>query len=310
MVTQESHSVRLEELKQALKLEQVRADKLAQSLAIEQIYAEKLAQQLRCFNESRLWRAAQWTRQLVGRKPLIPDLDRSPPTELSTDKMANIFHEIYVTNAGGSDDSLSGHGSDLQQTKAIRETLPILLGELHVRSMLDVPCGDFHWMRMLEMDIDYIGADVVSDLIALNNDRYGNDRRHFQHVDISNDQLPRVDLIFCRDLLVHFSFSDALRTIRNIKRSGSTYLLTTTFTARKIHSDIETGQWRVINLQLPPFNFPPPLRLIKENCTENGMDVKSQGLGNWMHKLREQRRMLSGNAWADKSLGLWRLSDL
>jgi hypothetical protein len=310
MATQESHSVRLEDLNQALKLEQVRADKLAQSLAIEQIYAEKLAQQLRYFNESRIWRAAQWARQLVGSKPHIPDLDRSPPTELSTDKMTNIFQEIYVTNAWGSDDSLSGHGSDLQQTKAIREILPILLGELDVRSMLDVPCGDFHWMRMLKMDIDYIGADVVSDLIALNNDRYGNDRRHFQHLDISNDQLPRVDLIFCRDLLVHFSFSDALRTIRNIKRSGATYLLTTTFTDRKIHNDIETGQWRVINLQLPPFNFPPPLRLIKENCTEKGMDVKSQGLGNWMHKLRQKRRMLSGKAWADKSLGLWRLSDL
>jgi hypothetical protein len=41
-----------------------------------------------------------------------------------------------------------------------------------------------------------------------------------------------------------------------------------------------------LNLQLPPFNFPAPLRLIEENCTEDG------------------------GKYADKSLGLWRLSDL
>jgi len=272
--------------------EQTNVESLARELQSEQVYAEKLKQQLRIMDGSRLWRAAQRLRRLVGRPRHVLDLER-PPALAATDNataglrsMGQIFRQIYVKNAWGADDSRSGTGSDLTQTAVVRETLPGLLRELRVRSMLDVPCGDFHWMRMVDIDVDYTGADVVADLIEANNARYANDRRRFRVVDISSDELPRVDLVFCRDLLVHFSFSDALRAISNLKRSGSTYLLTTTFTNRTANADIETGQWRPLNLQLPPFDFPPPLRLINENCTEWGSD------------------------WADKSLGLWRLDDL
>lgn len=264
------------------------AGELAQRLQAEQVYAQRLAEQLRTVTGSRLWRAAQWLRRLAGRAPFVPDLERPvvPQGGPRGPSMAEVFHEIYAKNVWGSEVSRSGTGSDLEQTAVIREVLPGLLRELGVRSMLDVPCGDFHWMRLLDLDLDYIGADVVSDLIAANTARYAGDRRRFQSVDIANDDLPRVDLVFCRDLLVHFSFADALRAIANLKRSGSTYLLTTTFTNRSAHVDITTGEWRAINLALAPFNFPPPLRMINENCTEFGTD------------------------WADKSLGLWRLADL
>ena len=237
-------------------------------------------------------RAAQWLRRVAGRRPDLPDsndpqVPADAPAESSAARpMAEIFRAIYVDNLWGSEDSRSGTGSDLQQTAMIRETLPTLLRELGAKSMLDVPCGDFHWMRTLDLGIDYIGADVVADLIAENAAQYANDRRRFQVIDIANDALPRVDLVFCRDLLVHFSFADALSAIANLKRSGSTWLLTTTFTNRADNVDIETGQWRAINLQLPPYNFPPPQRMINENCTEFGTD------------------------WADKSLGLWWLVDL
>ena len=301
------NKMQLESLRQQLQVERARAEELAHTLAIEQVYAYKLAQQLRSVTDSRLWRAAQWLRRLAGREPFEPDFNRPPPV-LATPEMTERFSEIFVTNAWGSADSCSGRGSDLGQTAVIRKTLPDLLREFGVRTMLDIPCGDFHWMRMLDLDVDYLGADVVSDLIAANNARYGNERRHFQVMDIANDQLPRVDLVFCRDLLVHFSFYDALRAIANLKRSGSTYLLTTTFTNRTSHYDIETGQWRVINLQLPPFNFPPPLKIINERCTERGMDMKGSALKSWVRRLLP--RGLVRPAWSDKSLGLWRLVDL
>lgn len=303
-----------EQLRQTLIAEQAYAVKLMQALQAEQIVAAKLGSQLRTVTGSRLWRVAQWLRRLAGREPYVPDLERPPAPDLSrppvaapgqppgpaadpvapplapettaTRPMAEVFGAIYVDNYWGSEDSRSGTGSDLQQTAVIRETLPGLVRELGVQTMLDVPCGDFHWMRTLDLGLDYIGADVVPALIAANTAQYANDRRRFQVIDIANDTLPRVDLVFCRDLLVHFSFADALRAIANLKRSGATYLLTTTFTNRTDNFDIETGQWRAINLQLAPYNFPPPLRMINENCTEFGTD------------------------WADKSLGLWRLVDL
>jgi hypothetical protein len=292
MVAHESDRSRweahLDELTQTLLKERARSDQLARALANEQIYAENLGRQLRTVCNSRLWRAAQWVRRVAGRGRYVPDLERPIPGGgvLHPNEMVEVFRGIYSTNAWGSEVSHSGAGSDLEQTAVIRSALPALLREFGIRSMLDVPCGDFHWMREVELDADYTGGDVVPDLVAANETRYGNARRRFKVLDIANDTLLTVDLVFCRDLLVHFSFDDALRAIANLRYSGSTYLLTTTFTDRTDNPDIETGQWRPINLQLPPFNFPPPLRMINENCTEGGTD------------------------WADKSLGLWRLGDL
>ena len=200
--------------------------------------------------------------------------------------MTSIFQDIYRNNAWGSSDSRSGRGSELVQTAVIRDVLPTLVADFKITSMLDIPCGDFHWMREVALDLDYTGADVVPELIAQNSANYAGARRHFRVIDIANDELPRVDLIFCRDLLVHFSFADALQAIANLKNSGSTYLLTTSFSARDSNVDIFTGQWRALNFEKTPFLFPTPLRLINENCTEGGTD------------------------WADKSLGLWRFDQL
>ncbi len=200
--------------------------------------------------------------------------------------MKEVFTEIYAGNIWGSKISHSGPGSDLIQTAVIRATLPDLIVELGVGTMLDVPCGDFYWMRHVKTDVDYTGIDVVADLVRANNDKYGGPRRRFLKLDVSRDDLPMADLIFCRDLLVHFSFEDARRTVANLKRSRSKWLLTTTFTGRTENLDIPTGHWRPLNLVLSPFNFPAPHRLVNEACTEGG------------------------NEFADKSLGLWHLSDL
>lgn len=285
MATNEENPGRFGEIRQAA---QPDIEKLRQLLRAEQVYTEKLSRQLRIITGSRLWRAAQWLRRLSGYVPYVPDFERPGATAGAAlaGTMAEVFGAIYADNLWGSEVSRSGTGSDLEQTAAIREALPALLRELNARTMLDIPCGDFHWMSTLQLAIDYTGADVVPDLIAANSAHHAGERRRFRVLDIANDTLPRVDLIFCRDLLVHFSFDDALRAIANLKRSGATYLLTTTFTNRSANVDITTGQWRALNLQLPPFNFPTPRRLINEKCTEWTSD------------------------WADKSLGLWLLSEL
>ena len=153
--------------------------------------------------------------------------------------------------------------------------------------MLDIPCGDFNWMKNIELNLlEYIGADIVKEIVRLNNEKYSNDKRRFVCLDIIKDNLPRADMVFCRDCLVHLSNDNVLKSIENIKRSNSKYLLTTTFTECEINEDIVTGDWRIINLLKEPLNFPNPILLINEDCTE----------GN--------------GTYSDKSLGLWRISDL
>jgi hypothetical protein len=202
--------------------------------------------------------------------------------------MSDVFGQVYAANYWGNAESRSGNGSDLKQTAVIRAEIPKLIRDLGVVSMLDIPCGDFFWMQRCQTGLEtYIGADVVPKLVRDLNEQYSNARRRFETLDLTEDALPKVDLVLCRDLLVHFSSNDIRRAVVNVKRSWSTYLLTTTFTDRDQNRDITTsGDWRPLNLELPPISFPKPVRLINEGCTEYQ------------------------NQFKDKSLGLWRLADI
>ena len=201
--------------------------------------------------------------------------------------MEKIFQDIYARNLWGDAESVSGPGSNLARTSAFRAELPPLFEAITARTLLDAPCGDFNWMKELELNVEhYFGIDIVRELIEQNQQRYGNSRRKFLQLDITRDRLPQADVILCRDCLVHFSFADAYATLRNFKRSQALYLLATTFTGVVENPDIATGDWRSLNLQQPPFDFPPPLRLIDE------------------------KRRAPDGLYADKCLALWRLEDI
>ena len=134
------------------------------------------------------------------------------------------FVAAYVTNYWRGEESRSGGGSSVAQTHTIRTALPSICRDLGVHSLLDVPCGDFNWMQHVDLtDTEYIGADIVPPLIALNIERYGNPRRSFIVLDLVTTVSPKVDLVFCRDLFVHLPFRDVARALHNIQRSGANW---------------------------------------------------------------------------------------
>lgn len=197
------------------------------------------------------------------------------------------FSAIYRDNGFVGTESLSGAGSTRFQTRVIRQKIPDLFRELGVKSLVDIPCGDFHWMRDVDLtDIHYTGADVVDEMVRKNQLLFGGSLRAFECVNLITGPLPDADLVFCRDCLVHLPFEDALAAIETIRQSKCKWLLTTTFTRDTPNADLDAAGWRALNLTLPPFNLPPPTMMISEKCTEAG------GLA------------------GDKSLGLWRISDL
>ncbi len=202
--------------------------------------------------------------------------------------MHAIFANVYRRNSWREGETFSGPGSTLFQTVTIRRELPLLLESLGIRSVLDAGCGDLNWLKELQVPLRrYVGVDVVPELIEHNRQRYGSSTRRFRVLDITRHALPRVDLVLCRDCLVHFSYADVFRALRRIRASGSTYLLTTTFPGREANLDVPSGSWRTLNYEKEPFRFPPPLRLVNEQLT-----------------------MVADGAYADKSLGLWKLADL
>jgi hypothetical protein len=189
-----------------------------------------------------------------------------------------VFTDIFRKRIWDDPESFSGTGSNMAQTVEVRRALPPLLDELGCRSLLDVPCGDFYWMRLLDLDIDYIGGDIVAELVERNRRQYENERRRFMRIDLVQDDLPKADMLLCRDCLVHLSYADIFRALANIKASGCEYFLTTTYSNPNRNHDTPTGSHRPLALHLPPFNFPPPLRLIDENCPDPGFEDKMLGL--------------------------------
>lgn len=192
---------------------------------------------------------------------------------------AEIFTKIYEENHWENSESRSGSGSTIDATKILREALPELLTNLNIKSILDIPCGDFNWMNEVDLTgIDYVGADVVPELINENVKQYGTQHKKFKVLDLLRDQLPKADLVICRDCLVHFSFEDAFTALEKICSSGAKYLLTTTFPLHQNTEGIETGWWYPINLNDAPFPLPEPLLLLNEGCQEPYFWDKCVGL--------------------------------
>ena len=198
-----------------------------------------------------------------------------------------LFTDIYLKNRWGDKYSLSGPGSNLSQTRVIVEQFPNLINTFKIKNILDIPCGDFFWMKDIDFNnLNYIGADIVTELINDNLKRFRKPNIDFQIIDILSDDLPTSDLVFCRDCLVHYPFKDIYDALKNIKKSNSKYFMTTNFTERNQNMDISTGYWRPINFCKDPFNFPESSFTICEKCTE----------GN--------------NRFSDKSLSLWEVKNI
>jgi SAM-dependent methyltransferase len=202
--------------------------------------------------------------------------------------LAQRFRHIHRTNLWGAAGSVSGLGSEDDATAGLRQQLPRLLRRLGATSLLDAPCGDGGWIAALDIGLSYTGLDIVPELI---DDLRGRAERaglarSYLLADITRDPLPRADAILCRDCLVHLSFANIAAALANFRRSGSEWLVATTFPELKANIDCEDGDWRALNFELAPFNWGPPAELLVEGCTEGD------------------------GGWADKSLATWQIATL
>ncbi|MCR9173820.1 MAG: class I SAM-dependent methyltransferase [bacterium] len=181
-----------------------------------------------------------------------------------------VFTEIYEKNRWKDNETVSGQGSTLTQMQPIIPAIEEAFATLEVKTILDIPCGDFNWMQHVNLEgIDYRGADIVVDLINQNQAKFGAENIHFSHLDITKDQLPKSDLILNKDCFIHFSYAHIYQALQRIKESESRYLMGTTYTNQTLNFDITTGDWRPLNFQIGPFYFPKPILSITEYCEQH-----------------------------------------
>jgi hypothetical protein len=59
-------------------------------------------------------------------------------------ELSEKFKKIFANNEWGGSESRSGTGSSLDITKRLRMELPFLFLKYDIKSILDIPCGDFN----------------------------------------------------------------------------------------------------------------------------------------------------------------------
>lgn len=175
--------------------------------------------------------------------------------------MKQIFERIIKNHYWR--DHLCGTGSTEQFTAPLRSQLGDFLERHGISSMLDAPCGDYSWMSITKLpdNFRYIGADIVDFMIKNNQQQYPD--VDFRTLDISTDKLPDVDVLFCRDCLIHFSNSDIVRTFKNIVNSNIRYVMLTTYDDSCFaNHNINTGEFRPISFTQEPYNLGTPVDVL------------------------------------------------
>jgi hypothetical protein len=191
-----------------------------------------------------------------------------------------IFSGIYDNFGFGSLESRSGPGSTLEETRFLRDRLKDLVKQYEIKSVVDIPCGDFHWMKEIVFSFDsYIGGDIVEQCIKTNNEEYGNKRIKFIDFDLLNDSIPEADLLIVRDIIGHFPLEDGKKIVDNILRSNCKYVLSTTWAKKtetgwtkcnssevdRQNEGVEYGRFYPVNLMDDPFNFPEAEAYLEED---------------------------------------------
>ncbi len=202
------------------------------------------------------------------------DLSKTP--HLPEDRK-QAFETLYHHRLFGEYETVSGKGSTLMATRAIRRTLQRLLDMGMFRTILDIGCGDFHWLSHMDLSMaEYTGTDIVEPLLE-SNEKFTRPHIRFQYEDIVHTTPTAYDLVLARDLFTHFSAHDVVEAFNHIKRSGSRFLATSSYTphgvkptqqpyfAQYTNTDILPGEWRPIDFERAPYNFRPPLFSIADS---------------------------------------------
>jgi hypothetical protein len=224
---------------------------------------------LRRVSSVRRWLEARSPRLRAKIRALKPSYRRrvGALNGLST---AEVFDQYYEQNHWSAGESVSGGGSGLDATASLRHSLPALLFDLGTRSLLDVPCGDHHWMATVDLgEIGYTGGDIVQNLVDATRARFGGPRRAFHQIDLISDSLPAADVLLVRDCLIHLNHESIWSVLRNVGQSGIGSLLVSHYPDLKANIDSPIGPATPVSLTLPPFSLPAPDRQLEDGGSGN-----------------------------------------
>ena len=178
-------------------------------------------------------------------------------------------------------ESVSGLGSDLHICEKLINDLGFFISKHQIKSILDLACGDFNWMKKLiqfnKNIISYCGLEIVGEIVKKNIISYSDEKIKFIHSDVMHDTLPKnFDLVIIRDFFIHINNKDIIEVINKVKKSNIKYIAIGTLSNIETNYDLKAfGHHRYINIEKKPFNLINPyLRLKDYDRDLNIYDIK------------------------------------
>ena len=194
-----------------------------------------------------------------------------------TYKRKIVFNSIYNSNhwrdynKPGENESVSGLGSDLKKNSKLIHDIKNFISEFRIKKIIDLGCGDFNWMKFIVLNneniTNYLGLDIVNNIIVSNNEKYNNNEISFETKDVLFEDLPNsYDLIIIRDLFIHLKDDEILKVISKIKRSSIKFLAVTSYPSTEVNINTNRfGHHRYINMKLDPFYLDGPFKIFDDN---------------------------------------------
>jgi hypothetical protein len=177
----------------------------------------------------------------------------------------DIFTEIYRQNTWGSEETRSGPASSLERTAEIRESLSKLFQDLQIQSLLDCGCGDWNWMKTVNLSgIQYMGVDIVDQLVTTLQNQFTADSVFFQQMDCTVDPPETADLWLARDFCSVLNFQQILHFFQRFLESKSKYIALTSIDTPKQNVDSIPGNIRPLNMRSSPFYMPEPIVMVRD----------------------------------------------
>lgn len=196
---------------------------------------------------------------------------------MSGNKYEKIFSEILNSKFWSAGETICGSGSKKENTHSVVSFLDEFIEEKKITSILDLGCGDLNWIGESIKNLKrYIGVDLGFEMLEKNGDNFPNFKFHKKDIlsfmSEFNEKNGQIEVIICRDVLVHLDIEYVKSFLQEVSNSKALYFITTSFPESYTNSEIQSGQWRPIDITKEPFNFEYPYSRVSEEYSGWGED--------------------------------------
>jgi len=195
-----------------------------------------------------------------GKYPLTDAVRGTAYQDLTVE---STFTQIYATDAWGKG---SGAGSVPVHCLKWIEFMRKFIRAENVHSVVDLGCGDWQFSPYIyhDLNVEYVGYDVVKPVIEANKERWGPQGYDFRHLEFSTHvpEIHDAELYVIKDVLQHWSSARITAFLTEVLQSKTRlrYFLVCNCAEPEDwpEDDIGDGGWRPLFASRPPLSLFTP----------------------------------------------------